>query len=44
MWFSFATFLLEEVGGVEVVLSGDTLPFGEVRAMITCNTQQHTAI
>mmetsp|Transcript_11986 Transcript_11986/g.17293 ORF Transcript_11986/g.17293 Transcript_11986/m.17293 type:complete len:382 (+) Transcript_11986:82-1227(+) len=36
MWFSFATFLLEEVGGVEVVLSGDTLPFGEP-AMIICN-------
>ena len=36
MWFSFATFLIEQVGGVKVVLSGDTLPVGEP-AMIICN-------
>ena len=36
MWFSFATFLIEHVGGVQVVLSGDNLPFGEP-AMIICN-------
>ena len=23
MWFSFATYLLERVGGVEIILSGD---------------------
>eukprot|EP00802_Teleaulax_amphioxeia_P014084 Tamp_14143.p1 GENE.Tamp_14143~~Tamp_14143.p1 ORF type:complete len:385 (+),score=63.13 Tamp_14143:32-1186(+) len=36
MWFALATYLLERVGGVEIVLSGDPLPSGEA-AMIICN-------
>jgi hypothetical protein len=31
MWFALATYLLERVGGVEIVLSGDPLPSGEVQ-------------
>ena len=35
MWFSFATYLLERVGGVEIILSGDPLPYGEVLDFLT---------